>query len=114
MTRSFPAVIGAVVVAVLLVVLVFQVASLREEVTAARDEAAAAAAGADRLQYDLEAVQAAVDALGDELASLPRDGVVPTDSSGLILERMDEIRDRVAELAGRVDDICRNAPIDLC
>ena len=55
-----------------------------------------------------------MDALNDELAALPRSGVVPTDSSGLILERMTEIRDQVSELAGRVDDICRNAPIDLC
>jgi hypothetical protein len=113
MQRSLSIAVGAII-AVLLVVLVFQFAGLRAEVTAARDQATAAGATAERLRTDLDTLQAAVDALGDELASLPRDGVVPTDSSGLILERMDEIRDRVAELAGRVDDICRNAPIDLC
>lgn len=114
MTRSLAAVIGAAVVVVLLVVLVLQVGGLREDVTAARDEAAAAAAAAAPLQIDLDEIRASLDALTDEFAALPRDGVVPTDSSGLILDRMDEIRDAVNELAGRVDDICRNAPIDLC
>lgn len=114
MTRSLAVVIGAAVMAVLLVILVFQVASLREEVAAARDEAAAAAAAAAPLEIDLEKIRTTLDALADEFAALPRDGVVPTDSSSLILERMTEIRDQVTELAGRVDDICRNAPIDLC
>ena len=99
---------------VLLVVLVLQVASLRAEVATARDEAAAAAAAAGPLQLDLDEIRTTLDAIADEFAALPRDGVVPTDSSALILERMTEIRDAVTELAGRVDDICRNAPIDLC
>ena len=114
MTRSLAAVIGAAMVVVLLVVLVLQVASLRAEVATARDEAAAAAAAAGPLQLDLDEIRTTLDAIADEFAALPRDGVVPTDSSALILERMTEIRDAVTELAGRVDDICRNAPIDLC
>ena len=58
--------------------------------------------------------RSAFQALSDELAAIPRRGVVPTDSSDLILERMTEIRDQVTELAERVDAICRNAPISLC
>ncbi len=114
MHRSLPAAIGAAVIALLLVVLLLQVAGLRDDVADARADASAAAAAAAAASSGLDEVRTTLDGLSDELAAIPRSGVVPTDSSGLILERMDEIRDRVAELARRVDDICRNAPIDLC
>jgi hypothetical protein len=56
----------------------------------------------------------ALDDLGAELAALPHSGVVPTDSSSLILERITGLGDQVASLSDRVDQICQNAPIDLC
>jgi hypothetical protein len=114
MTRSFLTIIGAIAVAVLLAVVLLQLNGLRDDVADARGEANSTLEEVRAVQSDMDELQAAMDALSDELATLPRSGVVPTDSSGLILERMTEIRDQVTELAGRVDDICRNAPIDLC
>lgn len=112
--RSLPIILFGSAAVVLLVVVVLQVGALRGDVDAVRDEAASAASDASGVRAELTQVLEAVEQLSDELAALPRDGVVPTDSSGLILERMTEIRDDLAALTERVDQICRNAPLELC
>ena len=108
------AAVGGAVVAILLVVLLVQVAGLRGEAADAASEARAATAAADAAAAGVDELRTAIETLSDELAAIPRRGVVPTDSSGLILERMTEIRDQMAALSDRVDAICRNAPISLC
>lgn len=113
MTRTLAAAAAAISL-VLIVVLLVQVSSLRGDVEAAHGEALAATETARELGDEIAELRDAFRALSDELATIPRRGVVPTDSSGLILERLTEIRDEVTELAERVDAICRNAPVALC
>lgn len=112
--RTLVTAVAAAVSVLLLIVLLLQVGALHGELDAVSGDAANAASEAASVREELGEIRAAVERLNDELAALPRDGVVPTDSSGLILERMTEIRDDLAALSQRVDDICRNAPIELC
>jgi hypothetical protein len=108
------AAIGAALVMIALVVLVVQVAGLRRETADALSEARAATAAADAAASAIDELRTDIRSLIDELARIPRRGIVPTDSSGLILERMTEIRDEIAQLTDRVDAICENAPVSLC
>ncbi len=108
------AAIGAALVMITLVVLVVQVAGLRREAADALSEARAATAAADAAASGIDELRTDIRSLIDELARIPRRGIVPTDSSGLILERMTEIRDEIAQLTDRVDAICENAPVSLC
>ncbi len=122
--RSLPTLVIGGVTTVLLLLLLWQVAGLRGEVDTLRADASAAAeAAAEAATAASDAATAAggiadvrdmVEQLNAEIAALPRTGVVPTDSSQLILQRIDEIRDLLTSLASRVDDICRNAPVSLC
>jgi hypothetical protein len=60
-------------------------------------------------------------AFSDELATIRLRGVVPTDSSGLILDRLealdgalgriDEMADTLDELRQRLDQICEGVPV---
>lgn len=114
MTRSTVALVAGVLAMVLVVLVVIQVAALRADVASARRDAAAAASGAAEMRTAVSDVRNALDDLGAELAALPHSGVVPTDSSSLILERITALGDQVASLSDRLDQICQNAPMDLC
>lgn len=114
MTRSTVALVAGVLAMVLVVLVVIQVAALRADVASARRDAAAAASGAAEMRTAVSDVRNALDDLGAELAALPHSGVVPTDSSSLILKRITALGDQVASLSDRLDQICQNAPMDLC
>ena len=72
----------------------------------------------EQLRTELDSLRTAV---ADELATIGFRGVVPTDSSGVILERLealdaalgriDEMAATLDRLEGRLDQICEGVPI---
>jgi hypothetical protein len=91
-----------------------------DERLAAVDSSVTAIDAIDRGELDV-ALEELRTAFSDELATIRLRGVVPTDSSGLILDRLealdgalgriDEMADTLDELRQRLDQICEGVPV---
>ena len=112
------AVVG-VVTLTLLAVILLRLGDIDERVAAVESSVAAIDA-IDRDELDL-ALEDLRTAFSDELATIRLRGVVPTDSSGLILDRLEALEgalDRIDEMAAtledlrqRLDQICEGVPV---
>lgn len=108
------------VAALALLALIFLRVGAIEERVAATESSLAAIDAVDSRELDL-ALQRLRTAISDELETIRFRGVVPTDSSGVILDRLDALEsalDRIDEMAttlgrleDRLDQICEGVPV---
>ena len=108
------------VVAIALLAAVFVRLGGIEERVAATESSVAAIDPIDSGELDLALADLRT-AITDELATIRLRGVVPTDSSGVILDRLDalegaldridEMADTLAVLQERLDQICEGVPV---
>ena len=108
------------VVAIALLAAVFVRLGGIEERVAATESSLAAIDPIDGGELDLALADLRT-AITDELATIRLRGVVPTDSSGVILDRLDaleaaldridEMADTLAVLQERLDQICEGVPV---
>jgi hypothetical protein len=112
------AIVGVVTLALLALTLM-RLGGIEERV-AATESSVAAIDAIDSGELDL-ALEGLRTAISDELATIRFRGVVPTDSSGVILDRLDalegaldridEMADTLADLRERLDQICEGVPV---
>jgi hypothetical protein len=108
------------VAALALLALIFLRVGAIDERVAATESSLAAIDAVDSRELDL-ALQHLRTAISDELETIRFRGVVPTDSSGVILDRLDALEsalDRIDEMAttlgrleDRLDQICEGVPV---
>lgn len=108
------------VAALALLALIFLRVGAIEERVAATESSLAAIDAVDSSELDL-ALQHLRTAISDELETIRFRGVVPTDSSGVILDRLDALEsaldgiDEMATTLGRLEDrldqICEGVPV---
>lgn len=112
------AVLNILAIALLAIVLV-RLGGIENRVAATESTVAAIdAIDSGQLERALEELRTAV---SEELATIRLRGVVPTDSSGVILDRLDalegaldridEMADTLAALQERLDQICEGVPV---
>ncbi|MEO8510511.1 MAG: hypothetical protein ABI534_04635 [Chloroflexota bacterium] len=112
------AIVGVVALALLALTLM-RLGGIEERV-AATESSVVAIDAIDSGELDL-ALEDLRTAISDELATIRLRGVVPTDSSGVILDRLDalkgaldridEMADTLADLRERLDQICEGVPV---
>lgn len=108
------------VLALALLAVIFMRLGGIEERVAATESSVAAIDAIDTEELDLALTDLRT-AITDELATIRFRGVVPTDSSGVILDRLDaleaaldridEMADTLAVLQERLDQICEGVPV---